>query len=132
MSLSTDFSCDDDNSQTQTFANRSGMSCTDDAYVAEPKDKDTEHGIILFPDFMGYELINVKLCAILSRTHIHCSIELIVGKQHCGSIRRKRLPLRGARYLGRRQRAPQLGTEQRLQPACMDGKAWAGQGCADR
>lgn len=31
-----------------------------DAYVARPGSS-TECGIILFPDFMGYELVNAKL-----------------------------------------------------------------------
>lgn len=34
---------------------------TDDAYLTYPEDKSTEHAVILFPDFMGYELINAKL-----------------------------------------------------------------------
>lgn len=33
----------------------------DDAYFATPEDKNTKYGVVLFPDFMGYELINAKL-----------------------------------------------------------------------
>ncbi|KAK3706289.1 hypothetical protein LTR37_012804 [Vermiconidia calcicola] len=36
---------------------------TQDAYIAYPPDKSTQNGIILFPDFMGYELTNMKLLA---------------------------------------------------------------------
>jgi hypothetical protein len=33
----------------------------DDAYVAHTEDGSTKYGVILFPDFMGYELVNIKL-----------------------------------------------------------------------
>lgn len=36
---------------------------TQDAYIAYPPDKSKQNGIILFPDFMGYELTNMKLLA---------------------------------------------------------------------
>lgn len=33
----------------------------DDAYFAHPTENATGFGIILVPDFMGYELVNTKL-----------------------------------------------------------------------
>lgn len=37
------------------------MTVKDNAYITYPKGKDTKYGIVLFPDFMGYELVNAKL-----------------------------------------------------------------------
>lgn len=38
---------------------------SDDAYIARPDDKSTRFGVVLFPDFMGYDLINAKLSVTL-------------------------------------------------------------------
>lgn len=35
----------------------------DDAYIATPKSNPTNSALIIFPDFMGYDLINIKLIA---------------------------------------------------------------------
>ena len=37
------------------------LTLQDNAYIATPKDGSKEFGIVFFPDFMGYELINAKL-----------------------------------------------------------------------
>ena len=42
----------------------------DNAYITYPKDKSTQHAVILFPDFMGYELINAKLYDLYTGKYI--------------------------------------------------------------